>query len=402
MDFALLVSFPRHILLGVLNNWLVLKDIVKLDTACGTAGRYNTELCGAINGGLTIFRNVVISNVEVTEWLVKRKVSVKSVDLKKLSLATKQFSDVCCKHLAHLQLHCQSPTTATDFVHLVHLQSACGRLESLKCSGQLSKEALTMLFCNVPALKLVDVFGCHTFDQGLIQLLASKCPLLEDISFPYFSISSPHMVDLAKGCPNLKVVYCDKIVHTRPRNMLDHSAEFIALCPNIRKLFVPDISEAAVLKIAECCPLLTVLHCTCVREVSNDALEKLTRNCPLIRRLCLSMFESLEARVICPLAKLRDLTVINSRQMNDAGVKAIVASCPKLMSVELTDCPLLTEESAYAMLTGLPKLQMLSIHSVNDEWLSKRTASYRLAEKFLKLHYPHVKCKLEFDDRHSY
>jgi hypothetical protein len=387
----------------VLNSWLGLKDIAKLDSACG-ASRNSAELHNAICGGLTLVQNTVISKGEVGEWLVKRNVALKSVDLKSLALATKPFVAVCCKHLAHLKLHCQTLPKAADFVYLVNLQSICGQLESVEFTGVLSQEAVAMLICSMPSLRCIDMTKCAVHDEAqLVQLCASNCPQLEEIRFAFCSIASPAMVELATKCTGLKVVralYYSRSHHRDPQKQAaDLSPEFIAHCPNLTKLYVGVISEAAIRKIAECCPLLTVLHCSCDRETPNDALEALARGCPLIRKLVLLMFEALDARVIYPLANLEELTVLSSTTMDNGGVKNIVRCCPNLKVVKMVDCLSVTEESVYVMLTGLPKLRVLKLDNDDNSFRSpQQTCWRRLAQKFLMLHYPHVKCTLKFDD----
>jgi hypothetical protein len=398
MDFARLAQFPRHILLVLLGDWFKLKDIVKLDTAFG-GPRHCDKLCNLINGGMSMSCFVILSKCNA-EWLANRKVSLKSVHLKNLGLIAEPSVTACCKHLAHLRLYSQTATTPEDLVLLVGLEGMCRRLESLRCNGRLSKEALALLISRMPSLKSVDflncgVLTCGAFDEGFIQLLASYCPRLVEFRLPSGGISGFEMVNLAKKCPNLRVVNTGNVLHHHQQPMPDHSPEFIALCPNLTELCVAVLSEAAILKIAECCPLLTVLDCNCAPDMSNDALEMLTRSCPLIRRLSLQMFENLEARVIWPLANLEELKVADSDAMRDPGVEGIVVSCPKLISVEIIDCKELTEQSASAMLTGLPKLRKLLMHSDAKRW---RTAAHSLTQNYLQLHYPHVTCVLEFPD----
>jgi hypothetical protein len=286
-----------------------------------------------------------------------------------------------------------------DSAFIKNLLVISGQIESVKFSGDYPEEVVSALLCRMHALKRIN----GLYESELIQTCANSCPLLEEFLGSMVEISDPGMIELAQKCPRLKVVrrHCFRR-HTTNR---DRAHEFIAHCPNLTELCVGPLPDSAMLKLGACCPQLTVLQCEndgSRKEAQVPALSALALGCPLLRKLTLTHFTSLTGSMLCPLTNLEELRVHYSEEMGDSDVTAMAQSCTNLSFVELCDCSGVTEKGALALITGLPKLRTLLLHSEAYEYESKRTAGFRMAQKLIDMHYPLLKYKLEFDERNDY
>ncbi|OQR95840.1 hypothetical protein THRCLA_07525 [Thraustotheca clavata] len=195
----------------------------------------------------------------------------------------------------------------------------------------------------------IDMYQ-HAIDSGKtvtdsdVQEVARLLPALKTLRLSHCTdVSDASLWAVAKHCPNLTGIYmrrCERITDLGLR-VLSHNCRLITVdlseCTQIGDLALatlaagcwmietfllarcPNVTDAGIAKIAQCCKGLTyidVSECQHVGEFGDKALSELGRQCK----------------------NLKHLDLFGCRHVRDMGIQAIAKGCPQLTTLKLTGC----------------------------------------------------------------
>jgi hypothetical protein len=137
----------------------------------------------------------------------------------------------------------------------------------------------TAAFC--PHLESVDLNGCALLTDGALVAVGQHCHNLRELAILDSNATWVGLDAIAAGCPLLEALYASECAVGRA---IEATARG---CPLLRILDVTDVEvpTAAVLALAERCPLLEELGlCRCA-NVGDDEIAALVHGCPALRKL---------------------------------------------------------------------------------------------------------------------
>lgn len=134
-------------------------------------------------------------------------------------------------------------------------------------------------------------------------------------------------------------------------------------------LTCPDITDIAMIRVAECCQLLQHLRLWIVLITDIIAMIRIAKHCPLLQHLYLgcpnvtnlSVFKVAECCLMLQFLKLESCTVITN-----VAVITIAEWCPGIQELLLHNCPAITDILAIGMAVLSPWIRFV------NNWYQKR------------------------------
>lgn len=203
--------------------------------------------------------------------------------------------------------------------------------------------------------ELKSLSGFWDVVPGYLPAIYPICSGLTSLNLSYATIQSPDVIKLVSQCQSLqRLLVLDYIEDIG----LEALAEF---CKDLRELRVfpsdpfavePNVSltEQGLVSVSEGCPKLHSVLYFC-RQMTNDALVTIARNCPNMTRFRLCIIEP------------RTPDYVTLRPLDD-GFGAIVEHCKDLQRLSLSG--LLTDRVFEYIGSHAKKLEMLSIAFAGD------------------------------------
>jgi len=239
-----------------------------------------------------------------------------------------------CSGLQQLNIVCGGSLDATKTLVAVSRQSP--NLRALKIDSGWRRDAATWKVTN--------------------RLLRKILPFLAELR-KFELVGDAHRVTkhgfqaLAASCPNLHSLVVEGVDD-------DGLKAFGEQCKHISELSLcgdfPVVSSSVLRYVSVLWPSLTVLNLydSHGAEISDDALQNIANNCPL----------------------LKELRILFQLQVTDIGVQAIAAKCSHLHTLDVDMCELLTDASLVAVGEHCPRLRVLHCGIGNgDAWIPQVT-----------------------------
>lgn len=145
-----------------------------------------------------------------------------------------------------------------------------------------------------------------------LQEIGKRCPALETLCFRGNQISDAGIINLAAGCPRLRVLIVDT---------------------NVARL-----TDCALEALAQGCPNLETVNISGHAEITDQGIEALAIHCP----------------------QLAWLTLIGLKNLTDASLFTLAAYSRNLVSLNIKEIPLITEEGINTVKENCPKLMFIS------------------------------------------
>jgi len=230
------------------------------------------------------------------------------------------------------------------------------------------------------SVAMVDL-GAFTDDQltdAMLGALARRVPGLTDISLAHCNqdrtnVSDQGTVALASKCPLLS-----KINFTRCAKFTDMGLRLICeLCSQLSILILdkcPQLTESGLHSVAELCPNLSYLSlvgCTGINDSAIGAIQSGT--CPNLEYLNISgcqritdeglyLFQQRPALKFLGLGSLHHIT--------GPGIVSVIQKCPGLTDLNISSCPLVTEDWLTIMASKnqcLECINLAGLQNVTDD-----------------------------------
>jgi hypothetical protein len=379
------VNLPCSIFFPILCDFLMLSDVVQLDTAmCNRHSR--SSFLAKLSSDTAVFegRKSETHWQDYFTWLFKRNISVKYLDFSKILVADLvDFfrAKVNCKFLKTVK----SLTVGRKGTHCVALQDS--RSEHSYLLYDLISQQCKHLEC-------LRIYSGSIFFEKLVQPpLAFDS--LKELQMDHIQLHTELMTEILTGCSKLidlslwncvgfsKVLLCAISQHSPLIEKLaicvyDHGTcltedEFSALAdafPRVTTLNLSGqkcLSDAALIQIATNKPELKALcldHCTLV---SDDGVSKgIAAHCHALQRLSLSRTRITGASIVDALAHLgRTLIALDINHCEEVTLLPInchaVHVAPVLTEVNVEGSENITREVVNYIQTAAPCLRKLNV-----------------------------------------
>ena len=228
------------------------------------------------------------------------------------------------------------------------LVKRCARLEAFAASGNESAEDLAEIFQTLRKLRVVDLSGCGSrlADETVLSL-AENCHLLERLVLS--SCSAVSDAALRQGAKSWPLLKCVDLALTSISD-----ATVVALCEHctqLRKMFIAycdNLTDAAVLEVAERLPGLTHISLNGNQSITSNAMGTLFSKCRELEFINLAFHDNVSDATLKKIAehcsRLGMLCVGECHDVMIAGLAMIAVKCPELKDDYLGGCPRLEDE----------------------------------------------------------
>ncbi|XP_045508924.1 S-phase kinase-associated protein 2-like isoform X2 [Colias croceus] len=159
-----------------------------------------------------------------------------------------------------------------------------------------------------------------------------------------------------------RIQYLDLSMSAISRQTL---AKLVEHCPSLRKLSLESLPlDDGIMALIGQCSSLETLNLTMAQGITPEGLKSLLDGCTCLQSLNISWCnlneEALNILVTCLPSKLQRLNLSGARIMNDETVSQLAVRCPRLLELDLSDCPLLGRAALNALLP-LSRLEHLAL-----------------------------------------
>ncbi|XP_064629069.1 protein AMN1 homolog isoform X2 [Lineus longissimus] len=181
-----------------------------------------------------------------------------------------------------------------------------------------------------PNVKSIDLSGCDVGDVGLKKLCVCRQLRKVDLNAlkePRTNITAEGIIPVSQSCRNLEVVYLRR-------------------CPSI--------TDEAVIALAQNCPRLRNLNIGGCPSITDRSLEALGTNLSHLRSINLSSADISDNgvfRLVSGSCKstLMEIHISNCRNITDEAVEAVTVNCPQIKILLFHGCPNVTDQSRIAL-----------------------------------------------------
>eukprot|EP00899_Mesostigma_viride_P008991 jgi/Mesvir1/18093/Mv09394-RA.1 len=324
-----------------------------------------------------------------------------------------------CQKLEHLDLWYDQNVTDGG---LMAVAAHCPCLRYLRVEdARVGNAGITAIAEGCPELRTLNVINCDGVDDDGVVVVAEHCPFLERMDYCSTGVGDRGIAALLFRCPQLKELYLpsdasDDAMRFGPdscrqlrsltinsENITDamlaelaarclelrclrikcivaatngNLAAFAASCPCLEELHIPDgprpetsrengqVTDAGVLAVVKCWPLLRVLDVGGCDGVTDAGLAELARIRPNLLELKFSYYSAGNTTVLalarhCP--NLRVLDLSRHKSVMDEGLAAVLHNCLDLEVLSLDFCHGLTDAGIRMMGDSCKRLRELHL-----------------------------------------
>ena len=397
----LILRLLDHVLFYLLQEWLYVHEIAKLDSAVCSSQLREKFLHSLMDSTCPISLDFCVMDLNgYLAWILKRKVSVTALVLGNDHTITPSARYIQrnphINHVTTIHLYLQSQMPDK---WLEALFKTCVEVSDLVLSLHRSYNhsklfSLISKYCfNLKTLHFHEISqGQQYYQQEEIvnmRDIVHHCPLMESFTADHLLVTPQDFTEICRTWKFFRVLdvdvsgavsvehistliknNCSSLQHLR----VPHTLEGLTLCPDI----APCLSRIQVLKIHY------ENNCDC----ANSML--LLSSCPLLRQLEMGVFEwtdavlgallmhpTLENVVLilntaatgetmlfpstASVSALRSLTLSMFHSITDTGLYILLQRCPELTQLCLRSCHELTITGIVSALTFCPLLQSLMV-----------------------------------------
>ncbi|KAJ8336702.1 hypothetical protein SKAU_G00379220 [Synaphobranchus kaupii] len=230
--------------------------------------------------------------------------------------------------------------------------NVCLMLEAVAASGcrRLTDRGLHTVAQCCPELRRLEVAGCYNVSNMAVFEVVSRCPNLEHLD--------------VSGCSK---VTCISLTRDVSLKLLPVHGQQIS----IRYLDMTDcfaLEDEGLHTIAAHCTQLTHLYLRRCIRLTDEGLRYLVIYCPSVRELSVSdcrFVSDFGLREIAKLeGRLRYLSVAHCGRITDTrGLEHLAKNCPKLKSLDIGKCPLVSDAGLELLALNCFNLKRLSLKS---------------------------------------
>jgi hypothetical protein len=274
-------------------------------------------------------------------------------------------------HLASLRIplsihNAAEQESIRDAVASLALNGRLDKLETIslfKCSYIEDADLAGILSKCYSSVKSIELHKCYLADSAAAHI--KRCTKLEAFA-PKGNESAPEMAEIFQSCRKLRIVDLSGFRHRLTDKVVLSVA---AHCPCLENLCLEccsAVSDAAVRKVAESCPLLQFVDLM-QTNITDATVEALCNRCPLLKRMFLGWCDNLiDAALMTVAERLPGLTHIDLSgiaAITSSAVETLVSKCRELEHIGLTDCRNVSDATLTKIAKHCSKLKVLHVRA---------------------------------------
>ena len=329
-----LIAIPDDVFKQDLLQYLTIYDIISLDTAC-TSHIYRKELMNKL-AEVTLVGDIDHeSSIELLEWLQKKKIYLQNLTIDQVISHT-------CRRTRNKRKIMMDISTLMKFCTGLTLRDENIQdddIELLSSSAYFSH------------LKSVSIIGCRLITDKSIYLILTKCLQLQSFHIYHCDcIKSDTILSKCSDYPALTSLslvnhcYCS-LTPSSITALLQHCTGLTAL--NLTQNY--HMNDSCIIPISCYCTQLKTLLIRDCRRVTDASITAVAQHCPWLQYVDLSGCDNLSGVSVMSLGqyckRLTSLTLRKCRGMRFNSIfPAILKHCNGLLALDLTDCPIRSED----------------------------------------------------------
>ncbi|KAF9617506.1 hypothetical protein IFM89_036710 [Coptis chinensis] len=174
----------------------------------------------------------------------------------------------------------------------------------------------------------------HKFDAGTAASMADRCVQLQKLRFRGVESANAIMNLGARGLREISGDFCREITDSTLSVMAARhdKLESLQLGPE----FCERISSDAIKMVGLCCPKLRKLRLSGVRDVGEDAINALAKNCKQLEEICFMDCLNVDAVALGNVVSVRFLSVAGTRNINWNLASQVWSKLPNLIGLDVS------------------------------------------------------------------
>jgi F-box/leucine-rich repeat protein 2/20 len=310
--------------------YLQLEDVCGLDSALCNKRR-RTEFLELVSRKVLLFKREEICFLPRALTTTKHR-GLRSLDFQwilKRGIHLASFHPY--SNVAVQQSICDSSASPAHNGLLDKLES----MRIMKCTYMKDADVAIILSRCYGSVKSIDLRGCGSADSSAA--LIKFCTKLEAFA-PNGNESAAATVAIFESCRKLRRVNLRNFKLRLTDEVLNSMAAHCALIEHLDISECTTVSDAAIRRIAESCPLLwwiDLFKC----NITDATVVSLCNHCPLLTQVFLGCCGNLtDAAVLTMANRLSGLTYIGLRSIysiTSSAVEVLATSCPHLVHIDL-------------------------------------------------------------------
>lgn len=291
-----------------------------------------------------------------------------------------QLRDVCLNSCRGLSVKVNaaamkvvSPETVTD-----GLIAALGRFfpnitnVDLRDCRSLTDMGVAALAKSCPQITTFALCGCTMLTDVAIMTLADICPELTTMDLTGLTGLSCKMTSTS-----MKVVQKSEVTD-------EAVISFVKFSPNLKTVNLQEckrLTDRGIQSLAKGCPNLTTLDVRFL-QLSDMTIVILAKSCPKIENVDLMGVTGLSC-----LTRPTDIKVIRASEVTTEFVEALAKLFPKLTTVDLSNCKLLSDRAIETLASSCPKITTVKLHKCDHLGQKSYNALYHSCAGLRKMLY---------------
>lgn len=208
-------SLPITVGSSIVSEWIGLKDLVRLGSACNSHLARSAFLCYCKAGTLSTYF-VNIQSMEQIRWFINRKLKFRKLGISLLvwqegiENSLRELLDSVGSHVKEIKIshRYESPLSSMQFLSLHTLiAEKCINMKKAKIMGPNTDVEIAPLLCGWKSIQVVDI-SCCSVTSAICYIMVNICKQLQCLTlFCNLDICDSGITALAGKCPELEELH---------------------------------------------------------------------------------------------------------------------------------------------------------------------------------------------------
>ena len=382
-------SLPIAVGCNIINDWIKLKDLVRLDSAyCNHSTR--SSFLSYCQSGTLEKDEIELLSLDQIQWFVTRKWK-----FRKLSIYSLNWQEGIVKALSELLAYVGGnikelticPDSSLSDLQLVCFNTIiaqnCRNIQKVNITTRSTDMELAPLFFLLKSVREWDISHCNITSASLY-IIANMCAMnLKILFLRSVDVYDAGLTVLAGKCPELEelsILHCDRVTAMGVVALVKTTPKLTVL-----EITMSDLTDIDITTIAQHCPMLYSLGMD-AQLLTDAGIQAIVSSCTQLRIIDFdnginistgfSLFRNLE-----------ELRLSNCLSLTNEMVASIVQNNPFLKYLELYYCTQLTAAAVLTILHGCSELHSLIVDNTVSTTTTRNTA---LLKALIKQLYPNI------------
>ena len=366
-DSHVLLDLPLGPLREILVDWLVIEEVVVLDSALCNRSQLAMFL-NRIDNDVIVFntRGYWLESDAELKWLLSRKVRVRLISLSakvvtaNTATLRRHFLRFAGKHLAIVHFDQTRSQGKNLNSILADVCVNCGNLTDLVANEAVVGESISSVLQNCTKLERMSLQQCSGLQTDYFNGFTCGKLINVDLS----GVATVELLSaLAIMCPNLTHLTLNESIG------LTAIGSAASSFPNLVYLAARKCSlltDASITHFFARSKKLTEVYLSYCHRLTDASFQCLAENCPMLEIVYMSqcIITDQSFRALSKCTHLKELWCVGCAQITDAGLLAIADRCVNLQSINLRMCYLVADAGVIAVVKKCVNLQVMVLQSL--------------------------------------